>query len=116
MPVPDREDVMKAITRLTLAALAVAAFGAATTPGNQANVKALGLAIHETHVAEATASTTYADWQGALHQSFGARFLAHGVRADAIASRRQPTTMHVFEGMDKMQTVTKTSGVLAAAR
>jgi uncharacterized protein (DUF1330 family) len=112
----DQEDVMEPIARLMLTALAVAGFGAATIPGIQANVKSLGYAIHQTHAADPTAPTSYADWQGALHQSFGARFLARGVRTDAIASQRQPTTTYVFQDMDKMQTVAKTSGILAVAR
>ena len=73
---------MKALTKLTVATLAVAAIGAVAVHTIEAHVISPVSALHRDGASD---SKTYADWQGPLGQSFGARFLAQGAPRDAIA-------------------------------
>src|SRR4051794_41831159 len=73
---------MKALTKLTVATLAVAAIGAVAVHTIEAHVISPVSALHQDAASD---SRTYADWQGPLGQSFGARFLAQGAPRGAIA-------------------------------
>jgi len=79
---------MKTITKFMVAAIAVAAAGAAAVHTIDAHVISPVAALHRS---AAPGSRTYADWQGPLGQSFGARFLAQGAPRDAIAGVRPGT-------------------------
>ena len=79
---------MKTITKFMVAALAVAAAGAAAVHTIEAHVISTSSALHRS---AAPASRTYADWQGPLGQSFGARFLAQGAPRDAMPVLRLGT-------------------------
>ena len=93
---------MKTITKFMVAALAVAAAGAAAVHTIEAHVISPVAALHRS---AATGSRTYADWQGPLGQSFGARFLAQGAPQDAIAGTTpgHGLTLPIFQGLEHMQ-------------
>ena len=95
---------MKTITKFMVAALAVAAAGAAALPTIEAHVISPVSALHSS---AAPGSKTYADWQSPLGQSFGARFLAQGAPQDAIAGTtpRHGLTLPIFQGLENMQVV-----------
>ncbi len=96
---------MQAIIKLMVAALTLAGLGAAaahTIPTQvipQPSIAAEGAAIG------ADGSKSYADWQGAATQSFGARFLAQGAPwgASASGTTGHGLTLQMFDGLDKMQ-------------
>ena len=93
---------MKTITKFMVAALAVAAAGAAAVHTIEAHVISTSSALHRS---AAPASRTYADWQGPLGQSFGARFLAQGAPRDAIAGTMpgHGLSLPIFQGLEHMQ-------------
>ena len=94
---------MRAIAKFTVAALVGAAIGVVAVQTTNAHVK---FRVDVARSIDATGTTrpqVYADWQGALTQSFGARFLAHGAPTETFASAALRPTMHMFEGMEKMQ-------------
>jgi uncharacterized protein (DUF1330 family) len=93
---------MKTITKFMVAALAVAAAGAAAVHTIEAHVIPTSAALHRS---AAPGSRTYADWQGPLGQSFGARFLAQGAPQDAIAGTTpgHGLTLPIFQGLEHMQ-------------
>jgi hypothetical protein len=99
----DQEDTMKTIAKVTIAALVGAAIGVVAVQTTHAQAKFGVDAVRGIDATGATRAQAYADWQGALTQSFGARFLAHGAPTEAFASAASRPTMHVFEGMEKMQ-------------
>ena len=72
---------MKALTKLTVATLAIAAIGAVAVHTIEAHVISPVSALHQDAASD---SKTYADWQGPLGQSFGARFLAQGDRKSVV--------------------------------
>lgn len=94
---------MKTITKFMVAALAVAAAGAAAVPTIEAHV--IISASSALHRSAEPGSRTYADWQGPLGQSFGARFLAQGAPRDAIASTTpgHGLSLPIFQGLEHMQ-------------
>ena len=99
---------MKALTKLTVATLAVAAIGAVAVHTIEAHVINPVAAVQHDG---ATDSKTYADWQGPLGQSFGARFLARGAPRDAIAGGvpGHGLTLPIFQGLENMQVVPTSS-------
>ena len=99
---------MKALTKLTVATLAVAAIGAVAVHTIEAHVISPVSALHQDG---ASHSKTYADWQGPLGQSFGARFLAQGAPRDAIAGGvpGHGLTLPIFQGLENMQVVPTSS-------
>jgi len=95
---------MKALTKLTVATLAIAAIGAVAVHTIEAHV------IYPVSVLDQSGGAdtkTYADWQGPLGQSFGARFLAQGAPRDAIAGGvpGHGLTLPIFQGLENMQVV-----------
>jgi hypothetical protein len=99
---------MKALTKLTVATLAVAALGAVAVHTIEAHVISPVSALHQDAASD---SKTYADWQGPLGQSFGARFLAQGAPRDAIAGGvpGHGLTLPIFQGLENMQVVPTSS-------
>src|SRR5262245_46230729 len=99
-----RENNMKMLNRLTIAALAAVALGAVAVHAIHAQVIAPVPLLHRSD-ADAAGTKTYADWQGPLGQSFGARFLAHGAPWDPNggATPGHGLTLQIFDGLDKMQ-------------
>jgi hypothetical protein len=95
---------MKALTKLTVATLAIAAIGAVAVHTIEAHVISPVSALHQDGASD---SKTYADWQGPLGQSFGARFLAQGAPRDAIAGGvpGHGLTLPIFQGLENMQVV-----------
>ena len=93
---------MNTTTKFMVAALAVAAAGAAALPTIEAHVISPVSALHSS---AAPGSKTYADWQSPLGQSFGARFLAQGAPQDAIAGTTpgHGLTLPIFQGLERMQ-------------
>ena len=94
---------MRAIAKLTVAALVGAAITAVAVQAIHTHVK---LRVDVARDIDATGTIrpqAFADWQGALTQSFGARFLAHGAPTETFAGAASRPTMHMFEGMEKMQ-------------
>ena len=93
---------MTTITRFMVAALAVAAAGAAAVHAIEAHVIS---PVSTLHRSPAPSSKTYADWQGPLGQSFGARFLAQGAPRDAIAGTTpgHGLSLPIFQGLEHMQ-------------
>ena len=89
---------MKTITKFMVAALAVAAAGAAAVHTIEAHVIPTSAALHRS---AAPGSRTYADWQGPLGQSFGARFLAQGAPRDATPGHG--LSLPIFQGLEHMQ-------------
>jgi hypothetical protein len=104
-----QEKTMKTITKFMVAALAVAAAGAAAVHTIEAHVISTSSALHRS---AAPASRTYADWQGPLGQSFGARFLAQGAPRDAIAGTTpgHGLSLPIFQGLEHMQVWHAASG------
>src|SRR3954470_8487128 len=103
-----RIKAMKALTKLTVATLAVAAIGAVAVH----TIEAHGISpVSALHREGASDSKTYADWQGPLGQSFGARFLAQGAPRDAIAGGvpGHGLTLPIFQGLENMQVVPMSS-------
>lgn len=96
---------MKAITKLTVATLAGAALVAVAVQITYAHVKSPVFVVNKGGVTGAAASKTYADWEGALTQSFGARVLSHGGPTDALAGGTSRSSVNPFRGMEKMQSV-----------
>ena len=96
---------MKMLSKLTIAALAVAALGAVAAHTIHAQVIAPVPLLHKSDAADAAGAKTYADWQGPLNQFFGARFLAHGTPSDPNggATPSHGLTLQIFDGLDKMQ-------------
>jgi hypothetical protein len=94
---------MKALTKLTVATLAVAAIGAVAVH----TIEAHGISPVSALQDAASDSKIYADWQGPLGQSFGARFLAQGAPRDAIAGGvpGHGLTLPIFQGLENMQVV-----------
>jgi hypothetical protein len=93
---------MKMLSKLTIVALTVAALGAVAAHA----IHAQGIApVPLLHKRGAAHAKTYADWQGPLNQSFGARFLAQGAPWDPNggATPRHGLTLQIFDGLDKMQ-------------
>ena len=74
---------MKMLNKLTIAALTVAALAAVAAHSIHAQVMAPLPLVHKSDAAVVAGAKTYADWQGPLNQSFGARFLAHGAPLDS---------------------------------
>jgi len=98
---------MKALTKLTVATLAVAAIGAVAVH----TIEAHGISPVSALQDAASDSKIYADWQGPLGQAFGARILAHGAPRDSIA-RGVPghgLTLPIFQGLENMQVVPTSS-------
>jgi hypothetical protein len=97
---------MKALTKLTVATLAVAAIGAVAVHTLEAHVISPVATLHQDGAAD-----SYADWQGPLGQSFGARFLAQGAPRDAIAGGvpGHGLTLPIFQGLENMQVVPTSS-------
>ena len=93
---------MNALTKLTVATLAVAAIGAVAVHTIEAHVISPVSALHQERAAD---TKIYADWQGPLGQSFGARFLAQGAPRDAIAGGvpGHGLTLPIFQGLENMQ-------------
>lgn len=93
---------MTTITRFMVAALAVAAAGAAAVHTIEAHVISPASTLHRS---PAPSSKTYADWQGPLGQSFGARFLARGAPQDAVAGTApgHGLALPIFQGLEHMQ-------------
>ena len=93
---------MKALTKLTVATLAVAAIGAVAVHTIEAHVISPVSALHRDGASD---SKTYADWQGPLGQSFGARYLARGAPQDAVAGTApgHGLTLPIFQGLERMQ-------------
>ena len=93
---------MKALTKLTVATLAVAAIGAVAVHTIEAHVIS---SVSAQHQDAATDAKTYADWQSPLGQSFGARFLAQGAPRDAIAGGvpGHGLSLPIFQGLENMQ-------------
>src|SRR3954454_24636787 len=102
---------MKALTKLTVATLAVAAIGAVAVHTIEAHVISPVSALHQDGASD---SKTYADWQGPLGQSFGARFLAQGAPRDAIAGGvpGHGLTLPIFQGLENMQVVPTSSAAV----
>jgi hypothetical protein len=96
---------MKMFSKLTIAALTVAALGPVAVHTIHAQVIAPVPQLHKSDAADAAGAKTYADWQGPLNQSFGARFLAHGAPWDPNggATPSHGLTLPIFDGLDKMQ-------------
>jgi hypothetical protein len=90
---------MKAIIKLTVAAMIGAAAGAIAAETTYAHMKLPALVTTEATGAVAG----YADWQSAISESFGARVLARGGNGDALAGAAPGASPNPFEGMDKMQ-------------
>jgi hypothetical protein len=96
-PTFESEDIMKAITKLTVAAMIGAAAGAIAAETTYSHVK---LRV----TTDATGAVAgYADWQSAISESFGARVLARGGSGDTLAGAAPGASPNPFEGMDKMQ-------------
>jgi hypothetical protein len=95
---------MKALTKLVVATLAVATVGAVAVHTIEAHVISPVSALHRDGPADVK---TYADWQGPLGQSFGARFLTQGAPRDAIAGNTpgHGLTLPIFQGMENMPVV-----------
>jgi hypothetical protein len=93
---------MKALTKLTVATLAVAAIGAVAVHTIEAHVISPVTAVHQDAASDAKA---YADWQSPLGQSFGARFLTQGAPRDAIAGGvpGHGLSLPIFQGLENMQ-------------
>ena len=93
---------MKTLTKLTVMALAVATIGVAAVHTIEAHVISPVSVLHQNRPAD---SKTYADWQGPLGQSFGARFLAQGAPRDAIAGTTpgHGLSLPIFQGLEHMQ-------------
>jgi hypothetical protein len=102
LSVHTQEKTMKTITKFMVAALAVAAAGAAAVHTIEAHVISTSSALQRN---VAPGSKTYADWQGPLGQSFGARFLAQGAPQDAIAGTTpgHGLSLPIFQGLEHMQ-------------
>ena len=100
---------MKSLTKLAVATLAVAAIGPVAVHTIEAHVITPVAAVQHDG---ATDSKTYADWQGPLGQSFGARFLAQGAPRDAIAGGvpGHGLTLPIFQGLENMQVAHTSSG------
>jgi len=98
---------MKALTKLTVATLAVAAIGAVAVH----TIEAHGISPVSALQDAASDSKIYADWQVPLGQSFGARFLAQGAPRDAIAGGvpGHGLTLPIFQGLENMQVVPTSS-------
>ena len=92
---------MRAIAKFTVAGLVGAAIGVVAVHTTHTHLKSRVDVVRGTDATGTTRPLAYADWQGALTQSFGARFLAHGAPMETSAVSRP--TMHMFEGMEKMQ-------------
>ena len=95
---------MKALTKLVVAALAVATVSAVAVHTIEARVNSPVSALHHDRPAD---FKTYADWQGPLGQSFGARFLTQGAPRDAIAGNTpgHGLMLPIFQGLENMQVV-----------
>ena len=93
---------MTTITRFMVAALAVVAAGAAAVHTIEAHVISPVSTLHRN---PAPNTKTYADWQGPLGQSFGARFLARGAPQDAVAGTApgHGLALPIFQGLEHMQ-------------
>jgi hypothetical protein len=95
---------MKMLSKLTIAAVTVAALGAVAAHTIHAQVIAPVPLLHKSDAADAVGAKTYADWQGPLNQSFGARFLAHGAPWDPNGGApSHGLTLQIFDGLDRMQ-------------
>src|SRR5262245_60661504 len=94
---------MKALTKLTVATLAVAAIGAVAVHTIEAHVILSPVSV--IHRDGPSGSKTFADWQAPLGRSFGARFLAQGAPQDAVAGTvpGHGLTLPIFDGMENMQ-------------
>jgi hypothetical protein len=91
--------MMKAIIKLTVAAMIGAAAGAIAVETTDAHVKLPAAVVTGT-----PAPARYADWQGATGAAFAARVLARGGGAGPLATAPRAGA-NPFEGMDKMQHV-----------
>ena len=93
---------MKSLTKLAMTTLAVAAIGPVAVHTIEAHVITPVAAVQHDG---ATDSKTYADWQGPLGQSFGARFLARGAPQDAVAGTApgHGLALPIFQGLEHMQ-------------
>ena len=93
---------MKALTKFTVATLAVAAIGAVAVHTIEAHVISPVSVLHQDGPSD---SKTFADWQAPLGRSFGARFLAQGAPQDAVAGTvpGHGLTLPIFQGLENMQ-------------
>jgi hypothetical protein len=106
MPVETKkENAMKAIAKLTIAAVTLVVLGAGAAHTIQAQVIAPLSIPHRSATTGADRSKSYVDWQGPLTQSFGARFLAQGApwAPAAGGTAGYGLTPQMFDGLDKMQ-------------
>jgi hypothetical protein len=99
---------MKALTKLTVATLAIAAIGAVAVHTIEAHVISPVSALHQDGASD---SNTYADWHGSMGHYFGARVIELWAPRDAIAGGvpGHGLTLPIFQGLENMQVVPTSS-------